>query len=176
MRNQRLVEDQHSTDQQRRAFRLRHVLLIGIIVWGLVWAVPRARATLELHDRATAFADYALCLVGPTGPDIVRTRPQEFISLVRRRVVAALPQDVPLSSCFKLAERLGVSYETLKLHQVRAADIAEYHNDPTQRARYSLEQFELPEQALRDLTEAAWPFARQGYAALMVPSTHAKQA
>jgi len=176
MRNQRLVEDQPSTDQQRRAFRLRHVLLIGIIVWGLVWAVPRARATLELHDRATAFADYALCLVGPTGPDIVRTRPQEFISLVRRRVVAALPQDVPLSSCFKLAERLGVSYETLKLHQVRAADIAEYHNDPTQRARYSLEQFELPEQALRDLTEAAWPFARQGYAALMVPSTHAKQA
>jgi len=96
--------------------------------------------------------------------------------LVRRRVVAALPEDVPLASCFKLAERLGVSYSTLKLHQVRAADIAEYHNDPTNRARYSLTQFELPERALLDLTEAAWPFARNGYTALMVPSTHAKHA
>lgn len=176
MRNQRLVDAAPSTNQRQRVFRLRHVLLIGIIVWGGLWLVPRARATLTLHDRATAFADYALCLVGQTGPDVVRRRPLDLLPLIRRRVIAALPEDVPLASCFKLAERLGVSYSTLKLHQVRAADIAEYHNDPTSRARYSLTQFELPEQSLRDLAEAAWPFVRQGYAELMVATSHAKHA
>jgi hypothetical protein len=63
----------------------------------------RARARREDHDfvaasgakprfgldAPTAFADYALCMVGPTGPSLLRDNPVEFRSLGRRRLASA---------------------------------------------------------------------------------------
>lgn len=158
------------------SFRLRHLLAVSCIFGALVWVWPRAQATLTLHNKAVALADYALCLVGPTGIELVKKDPDALLALVRRRILAAMPKDRPIAACFNLAEKLAVEHATLRLHQARAAEIAEYRNDPRAPGRYSLREFRLPLANLDKLSERAWPFIRNGYVHLMQPSSHAKEA
>src|SRR5579885_1631320 len=81
--------------------RLRYFVLLGLL-WLCYSAIaPRIKAAWQLHSAATAFADYALCMVGPTGPSLLRDNPLEFRRLARRRLVAAGADDRPFSRCAK---------------------------------------------------------------------------
>src|SRR6187551_1241671 len=98
MRSQPFARVPASVNEHKFSFRLRHVLLLALIASLGAWIVPRARATFELHNRAVAFADYAQCMVGPTGVELVQRDSAGFLRLVRRRVLAAMPEDLPLVS------------------------------------------------------------------------------
>ncbi len=176
MRAQPIAEDPSAAVAPSPPFRLRHLLAFLIVGSCLGWVWPRAEATLQLHNRAAALADYALCMVGPTGVDLVVGDPGAFMKLVRRRVVSAAPEDKPLVRCASLADKLELDHTTLNLHQARAADIAEYENDPSKTGRLSLAQYRLPQGELEQLAEEAWPFVRSGYAQLMQASSHTKEA
>ena len=81
--------------------RLRYLLIFGALWLCYASAAPRVKAAWQLHTVATAFADYALCMVGPTGPSLLRDNPTEFRRLLRRRLVAASADDRPFSRCAK---------------------------------------------------------------------------
>src|SRR5262245_61778297 len=83
--------------------RIRTVLVVLALFLGVSWTLPRMRAALTLYTAATAFADYALCMVGPTGPSLLRDNPGEFWRLARRKLVSAPPEDHPFKKCEKTA-------------------------------------------------------------------------
>ncbi len=153
--------------------RIRHLLLLGLVgmlAWGLY---PRAKAAWQLHDQATDFANYGLCMVGPIGPSKLRDEPAEFYALVRQRLLVASATSRPFSECAPLAENLGG--EALgELHELAADQFVEYAGPGQPIA--SLEQLRVSVQILADLAERAWPFERGGYAKLIKPSSHAKEA
>jgi len=52
--------------------RLRFVLLLVVVACALWSLYPRLQAAFRLHDSTVATADYSLCVVGPTGPSLIR--------------------------------------------------------------------------------------------------------
>ena len=160
----------------RLPFRLRHLLSlsrIGVIA-ASIW--PRGQAAFRLHNLAVVHADYALCMAGPTGPELLRAEPTAFLELVRRRLISAMPDDQPFLGCQGFAERMGVSHGAFRVHGEKAADFAEYHNAPAVVGRVSLSLLDLSSAPLEDLAELAWPFVRSGFSELMKPSSYAKEA
>src|SRR6188768_3729087 len=83
--------------------RLRFVLILALVALGLWTGYPRLQAAFRLHDVTVATADYGLCMVGPTGPTLIRDRDSDFQRLVRRRLIASGPTDRPFHRCAKLA-------------------------------------------------------------------------
>src|SRR5262245_41975879 len=69
--------------------RIRTVLAVALVAGLGAWVVPRGLAAWRLQTVATELADYALCMVGPTGPALIRDNVSEFQRLVRRRLVAS---------------------------------------------------------------------------------------
>src|SRR5215471_21163488 len=109
-----------------RLFRLRHVFA-AIALWLAGSAVaPRVRAAWQLHTIATAFADYALCMAGPTAPSLLRDNPAAFRLLIRRRLVAAGADDRPFSRCARGARQVTESAEIERAHHTPAASFVEY--------------------------------------------------
>jgi len=151
--------------------RLRTLLLLGLLAWGLSSVYPRLQAAFRLHDATVAIADYALCMVGPTGPASIRDRPSDFERLVRRRLVAAGPGERPFAKCGKAAAKVTGKVEVERNHALPAGDFRE-HGHGTR----PLSELGVSVAPLADLAELAWPFARGGYTKLIKPSLGALEA
>jgi hypothetical protein len=136
------------------------------------------RAAWQLRASATAFADYALCMVGPTGPSLLRDNPGEFRRLARRRLIAAPADDHPFTRCAKGAGQVTQSALVERTHRALAMSFVEYGADF---AGGGLEPVRLDDLAvttrrLAELAEASWPFIRGGYTSLVQPSAYAAEA
>ncbi|MFC1642411.1 hypothetical protein ACFL5O_06955 [Myxococcota bacterium] len=156
--------------------RLR-TILGGLLILGGGWcAVPRVLALFRLHDAGTALAEYALCMVGPTGPSRIRDDPAEFGRLVRRRLVAALPDERPFARCAKSAEAVTRSPEVNRAHLATAASFVDYGGSAADRAlrgsrgELTLAQLDIGASNLAAAAERAWPFAPKDVGALIKSS------
>lgn len=160
--------------------RLRYVLLIGLLGLGAWYAVPRARAAWRVYSVATELADYALCMVGPTGPALLRDESARFWQLVRRRLTAAPARSAPFAACARAAGSLTGSEDTARAHRSEAWQFAEYgsgtREDRASRELHTLEDLRVDTRPLRRLAKAAGPFLRGGYTALVRASSHAPEA
>lgn len=148
--------------------RLRTVLLLAALL-GAAWFLhPRAQATWKLHSTATQLANYGLCMVGPTGPALLRDSSPEFSSLVRRRLISAEAADRPFQDCANLALELTGSASSERAHKVQAWSFAEYGGTGPAEARLS--DLGVTGHRLAELARSAWPFVRGGYVKLVKPS------
>ncbi|HEX4477273.1 MAG TPA: sialidase family protein [Polyangiaceae bacterium] len=153
-----------------------------MLLLGLLWmvgssALPRLRAAWQLPTAATALADYALCMVGPTGPSLLRDDPTEFWSLVRRRLVSAGPDDHPFAKCAKAAVELTGSTTIGRAHEAPAVGFTEYGSDDASGgSAFHLGDLTVSTRKLAELADAAWPFARGGYTNLVKASAFAPEA
>jgi hypothetical protein len=163
-------------DVPRLPFRLRHVLAVTLFGVMAAWTWPRGNAAWRLHNLAVLHADYALCMVGPTGPDLLRADSGRFIELVRRRLVSVMPSEKPFARCQAFVERMEVDHATFRLHGAEAGEFTEYHNTPGGAGRYTLASLEVDSASLEALSAKAWPFIRGNSGRLMKPSSHAKEA
>jgi hypothetical protein len=155
----------------RPPIRIRTVLALGLVAWCLFSLVPRALAGYRVHTLATAVADYAVCMVGPTGPALFRDSPAEFSRLVHRRIVAASPNERPFEKCAKHALAITGSSEAARKHELNAQSFIDYGlsgiENPSSLA--------VTSEPLVSAAHAAWPFVR-GYIALVKPSLGAFEA
>jgi hypothetical protein len=150
---------------------LRSVLLLGLLAWALSSGYPRMQSAFRLHDVTVAVADYGLCMVGPTGPTLIRDRDADFQRLVRRRLVASAPTERPFHRCAKLAKTVTGSPESERVHLLTAAEFREYGGREA-----SLSELGVSAAPLAKIFADAWPFARGGYTQLIKPSLGAAEA
>ncbi|MEO8178849.1 MAG: sialidase family protein [Deltaproteobacteria bacterium] len=156
--------------------RLRLLLvLLSLSLCGR-WFVPRALAYWRLHNAATAVADYALCMVGSAGPELLWQRPTEFWRLVRRRLVASPADTRPFAACLPTTDAFPDAPERRRFHQARARDFAEYASPATSEAAFSLADLEVSAQCIDDLARAARPLLSKDPLELMHPSLRARSA
>lgn len=154
-------------------FRLRYVLMLAVTGALVTLGYPRAKAAWRLHDQASALANYGLCMVGPTGPTVIREGAGEFAQLARRRLLSSEEQDQPFAACKPLYEQYFQRDGETLLHS--AARFSEYGSAATV-GRADLGPL-LPDlEPLARLSDAAWPFHRKPFIELVKPSTHAKEA
>jgi hypothetical protein len=134
-----------------------------------------AVAYWRLHAAGTQFGNYAACMAGPTGPELLRDRPAEFWQLVRRRIVAASPEARPFAPCVP-ALTAFVGSERRAAHEAKAGDFREYA--PLREAKPALElaDLEVTSAPLGELSKAAWPFTPKDLDALIRPERTAKVA
>jgi hypothetical protein len=161
-----------------KVFRLRYAF-VGIALWLAGTALaPRVRAAWQLHNVATAFADYALCMAGPTAPSLLRDNPAEFRRLVRRRLVAAGADDRPFSRCARGARQVTDSAEVERAHHSAAASFVEYGGITGDGApgATTLDALSVTTRRLAELSEAGWPLVRGGYTSLVQASAYAAEA
>lgn len=151
--------------------RLRFVLILALVAWGLWSAYPRMQSAFRLHDLTVATANYGLCMVGPTGPTLIRDRDSDFQRLVRRRLIAAAATERPFHRCAKLALSVTRSVEIERVHNLTAAEFREYSGRGT-----PLAELRVSAAPLAQVFADAWPFARGGYTQLMKPSLGAVEA
>ncbi len=161
--------------------RLRTLLGLALAGGAIAWAYPRATAVVELHSEATLFADYALCMVGPTGPALLRDNPDEFRRLVRRRVVGASPEERPFFGCARAAGELTGDDGVLGAHQAMAYSFEEYGARSEERpsgrfGTVTVDQLRVTTHRLAELAERAGPLARGGYTRLVTRSVNADEA
>jgi len=154
---------------------LRYVLGAGLLAGAAVWAVPRAQAAWQAHTLGGALADYALCMAGPSGAQALRDDPALFRTLIRRRLVASPPHEAPFARCVQKAREVTQSPQAERAHTLPARAFAEY-GLPEQGSTTSLAALEAGPERLIALVQAAGPFVRGGYAALLRPSPSAKHA
>jgi hypothetical protein len=129
------------------------------------------QAAFRLHDATVATADYALCMVGPTGPTLIRDRPRDFHQLVRRRLIAADASAKPFSRCGKLAKAVTQSVDAERAHALMAGEFREYAGRGV-----SLSELGVSAAPLAQIARDAWPFSRNGYTQLIKPSLGAAEA
>lgn len=162
--------------------RIRTLLMLGVLVGAALLAWPRMQAAWKLHTSATALADYGLCMVGPTGPALLRDGSTQFRTLVRRRLVNAEANDRLFQDCAKLAFDLTGSMDAERAHRAPAWTFAEYRGGTPARGRgaptpeLSLDALEVNGRGLSELAHEAWPFVRDGYVKLVKPSLAAHEA
>lgn len=154
--------------------RLRSLLFVGLIVLAGWLLHPRAQAAWKLHSTATDLANYALCMVGPTGPALLRDNSPEFSALVRRRLIGADAGDRPFQDCAKLARSLTGSETAERAHRAPAWAFAEYAGGS--KGEVSLSDLGVSGHHLAELAKSAWPFVRGGYVKLVKPSIAAHEA
>lgn len=156
--------------------RLR--LLLVLLSLGLCgrWFAPRALAYWQLHNAATGVADYALCMVGNAGPELLWQRPTEFWRLVRRRLVASPAETRPFAACLPSPDAFPDAAERRRFHQARARDFSEYASPATFEAAYSLEDLKVSAQRIDELARAARPLLSKDPRELMQPSLRARSA
>lgn len=163
-------------------FRLRHVLVASCVVLLLWQGVPRAKAAWRLQSLASSFADYALCMAGPTGPTLLRDGSPEFWQAVRRRLITSPADSHPFQPCAALAEEVTGRVEVRRAHSARAREFVEYGADAADRAlkgrhnEQRLADLEVNTLPLAELAKQARPFLREGYTALVKPSLSATEA
>lgn len=155
----------------RLPIRLRSVLLAFLVVGATSWTVPRLRAFWELQSRAVGVANYALCVVGPTGPELLRQGSPEFQELLRRRIVLSSPEAKPFEACVEQAVAVGLERHALLS---AAADYQEYFEDP-ERPRTRADLLVDLAQVFA-LAERAAPFVQGDSRGLVQPQSHAREA
>ncbi len=155
-------------------FRLRHVLLLGLVGFGASSIYPRARAAWDIHALGSALADYALCMAGPTGPELIRDDAAGFRKLLRRRLVASAPGDAPFARCAKAAREISADARIEAAHRAPAARFVEYGTDAN--ATLNVASLGIDAGRLIERTKQAWPFARGNIARLVRPSLGAREA
>jgi hypothetical protein len=151
--------------------RLRFVFLLALVACALWSGYPRMQAAFRLHDATVATADYGLCMVGPTGPTLIRDRDSDFQHLVRRRLIASGPSDKPFHRCAKLALAVTGNVDVQRMHELTAVEFREYSGRGA-----SLAELGVSAAPLAKTFADAWPFARGGYTQLMKPSLGAVEA
>ncbi len=161
-------------DAPASPIRLRWVVIVALLGWAAYAAYPRLVATWRLHDAAAAFANYGLCMAGPTGPAKLRDNPTEFKALVRRRLISARVDDRPFERCAKHVRDISGSIEVERAHRAQAGEFREYGVSP--RASVSIGALNVSNSSLRELADAAWPFVRDGWTRLVRPSSTAYEA
>lgn len=139
--------------------RLRHLLFSTFLVTVGGIGIPKGRAAWETHDLATQVADYALCMVGPTGPQLVRNDLTAFQQMVRRRLVMASPEQAPFKNCAQLSEAVSGSPAVREAHLASAARFKEYGVTET-RPDLSLDTLKVDLARLTDRAREAWPLVR----------------
>jgi hypothetical protein len=154
--------------------RLRYVLLASLVVGTVGWVVPRAKAAWRAHELGPAFGDYAVCMAGPSGAQLLRDDPSSFRRLVRRRLIAAAPNEAPFARCAASAEKISGSDAVKRTHETVAERFAEYGTDPA--ARVLLDTLVLGLDPLRECVSEAWPFVRARSGTLVRPSLTAREA
>jgi hypothetical protein len=127
-----------------------------------------------VHGLATALADYAACMVGPTGPALLRDHQLvEFRQLARRRLVTAPAGDAPFERCSAAARALSGEPRVEQAHRAQAFTFAEYGGNP--RPSHALAELLVTPDAVVAEAKRAWPFVR-GYATLVKTSLGVKEA
>jgi hypothetical protein len=154
--------------------RLRFVLLLGLAGGAIAWLYPRLDAAWKVHGLATALADYGACMVGPTGPALLRDHQlSEFQQLLRRRLVMAPAGDAPFERCAAAALTLTNEPRVQEAHRARAVGFAEYGG--ASRPTHTLAELRVTPEPLVTAVKRAWPFVR-GHAALVKTSLGVKEA
>jgi hypothetical protein len=161
-----------------RAFpvRLRYLVLLlaaGLAVrsFGL-----RAVAYWQLHTTAAEVANYAACMAGPSGPQLIHDRPAEFWRLLRRRVVGSAPDARPFAACVPSLVALAGGGRRAA-HEARAMDFQEYgalRGAP--KTGVAMADLSVSTAGLDELKAAAWPFAPAALDELLRPERTAKVA
>lgn len=154
--------------------RLRFVLLFALLALGASSLYPRLDAAWRVHSLATALADYGACMVGPTGPALLRDHQlTEFHTLARRRLVTALAGDVPFERCAGFARTLSADAGVEQAHRAAAFTFSEFGGNP--KPTHSLAELAVSPETVAHEARRAWPFVRS-YAALVKPSLGVKEA
>lgn len=157
--------------------RIRTLLLLGLLAGAAYTLYPRAVAAWKLHAAASALANYAVCMAGPTGPARLRDKPEEFRELVRRRLLAADANDRPFSECARAAQEITGSVEVERAHHATAWAFVEYGGGAADTGRgLTLDALRVTTKPVADLSQQAWPFSRGGWTRLMRPSMGAREA
>ncbi|HVJ21989.1 MAG TPA: hypothetical protein VM686_41575 [Polyangiaceae bacterium] len=155
--------------------RLRVVALLAFLAGAALWLKPRAVAAWQVHGMASALADYGACMVGPTGPSLLRNGAMaEFESLARRRLLAASPGDAPFARCGALAAKLSEGADAESAHGAPADQFREYGARAS--ASLSLDALRIDPEPVKERARLAWPFVRDGYTKLVHLSLGAKEA
>jgi hypothetical protein len=158
--------------------RLRYVL--GLVLAGstLAWLSPRVRAAWQTHELASAFGDYAVCMAGPSGAQLLRDDLAAFRRLVRRRVVSAAASEAPFARCATVARKITGSEPVERVHRLAAGRFVEHGTaaTATATATANLDQLKLGLEPLRASVRESWPFVRGNYTALIKPSLSAREA
>ncbi len=151
------------------------VVLLGLVLWTLT---ARTAAYWRMHGAATEFANYATCMVGPTGPALLRDRPREFWRLVRRRLIGSPAEQRPFTACSAVLESWPKAARRSRAEAARASEFREYLPVAGGTPSVSLDDLSVSVDAdpLDQAQQAAWPFARGGYAELVLPERHAPSA
>lgn len=157
-------------------FRLRHLLGLGLLGFLLSWVVPRARAAWNIHALGSALADYALCMVGPTGPELIRDDGQGFRRLARRRLLSAGPDEAPFARCAKAAQDISGKADVEAAHRAVAQRFVEYGLSAPASTRLTLASLGVDTGQMLEETRRAWPFVRGSSAKLIRPSLGAREA
>jgi hypothetical protein len=166
----------------RPPIRLRFILAFGLGALALWSLWPRAVAAWRLHALATTTADYALCMVGPTGPSLLRDNEVQFRRLVRRRIVTARADERPFAACSTGAKELTGSVEVERAHLATAWSFVEYGGAAADQAaaghkgQLGLDDLRVTTRSLAALAQQAWPIVRTGYTRLVKPTSRAKEA
>jgi len=154
--------------------RLRFVLLFAGLALAASSLYPRLDAAWRVHSLATALADYGACMVGPTGPALLRDRQlAEFHTLARRRLVTAPAGDAPFERCAPLARTLSSDSAVEQAHRAPAFSFSEFGGNP--KPLHSLSELNVSPETVAHEARRAWPFVRS-YAALVKPSLGVKEA
>ena len=154
--------------------RLRFLLLVGLVGAVGAWLYPRLDAAWKVHTLAAALADYGSCMVGPTGPALLRDRQlAEFHVLTRRRLVTAPAGDAPFDRCAPFARTLTGDAAVEAAHHAPAFSFAEYGGNP--RPGHALRELGVTPEPLVAEARRAWPILRS-YGALVKPSLGVKEA
>jgi len=149
------------------------VLGLFIMVSTVATLWPRGRNAWLLHNRATALADYGACMVGPTGPEIIREGRSGYADLLRLRVITAAGDTQPFVRCSRFSDRLGHAPAHERLHELKASAFREFWDGAE---GPSVSQLETSLAALQELADAAWPFVRGKAAHLVQASSHTEEA
>jgi len=154
--------------------RLRFVLLFAGLALAASSLYPRLDAAWRVHSLAAALANYGACMVGPTGPVLLRDHQlAEFHTLLRRRLVTAPAGDAPFDRCAPFARTLSSDAAVEQVHRAPAFTFSEFGGNP--KPTHSLAELDVAPETLAHEARRAWPFVRS-YAALVKPSLGVKEA
>jgi hypothetical protein len=156
--------------------RLRYLILLLAAGFAVRSFGLRAVAYWQLHTTAAEIANYAACMAGPSGPELIHDRPAEFGRLLRRRVVGSAADARPFAACVpSLVAFAGGGRRAA--HQARAVDFREYgalRGAP--KSSLATADLSVSTARLAELKAAAWPFAPADLDELLRPERTAKVA
>ena len=158
--------------------RLRYVALLVGAGLSLRSLGLGALAFWQLHTAAAQLANYAACMAGPTGPQLIHRHPDQFAHLVRRRLVAAQPDVRPFASCLSTLDGVvGAARDARRAaHEARAGEYREYGGLRGDSQPHHLGELAVDVGRIDQLRSAAWPFAPADIEPLIVPERATKQA